>query len=110
MQDNEPAGLEALHDFDIHVPTDLGQPLLKFLARITGVSVELKQERVQPEQRAYQQHAAIPVLDISRKNHRLHQQSLCVYQDMPLLALDLLARVIAMRIDRAHPFSAPFTL
>ena len=65
---------------------------------------------VQPEQRAHQQHAAIPVLDISCKNHRLHQQSLCVYQDMPLLALDLLARVKAMRVNRDPPFSAPFTL
>ena len=109
-QDNEPAGLGALHDFDIHLPTDLGQPLLKFLALIAGVSVELQQERVQPEQRAHQQHAAIPVLGVSGKDHRLHQQSLRVYKDMPLLALDFLARVIAMRINRDPPFSAPFTL
>src|SRR3712207_7809299 len=33
-----------------------------------------------------------------------------VDQDVPLLALDLLARVVARRVDARAPFSAPFTL
>ena len=34
----------------------------------------------------------------------LQQQALSVYQDMPLLALDLLARIIARRVDASAPF------
>src|SRR5258706_9344657 len=33
-----------------------------------------------------------------------------IYQNMALLTLDLLARIIAMRIDAGPPFSALFTL
>jgi len=40
----------------------------------------------------------------------MQQQTLRVYQDMALLALDLLAGVIAVRIDRGPPFSAALTL
>jgi hypothetical protein len=38
------------------------------------------------------------------------QQTQRIYQNVALLALDLFARIIAMRIDAAPPFSAPFTL
>jgi hypothetical protein len=40
----------------------------------------------------------------------LHRQALCVDQDVPLLTFDLLAGVVAWRIDRVPPFSAPLTL
>jgi len=40
----------------------------------------------------------------------VHQQALRIDEDVPLLALDLLARVIARRIDAAPPFSTLFTL
>jgi len=39
----------------------------------------------------------------------VHQQALRVDEDVPLLALDLLACIIAMRIV-SPPFSALFTL
>jgi hypothetical protein len=38
----------------------------------------------------------------------VQQQALRVYQEMALLALDLLARVIAMRIDVRPPCMRPF--
>jgi hypothetical protein len=41
---------------------------------------------------------------------RVQNQALRVYEQMPLLALDLLARVEAVRIDRRPPFSALLTL
>jgi hypothetical protein len=41
---------------------------------------------------------------------RVQQQTLRVYQDMTLLALDLFAGVIPVRIDRGPPFSAALTL
>jgi hypothetical protein len=40
----------------------------------------------------------------------MHQQALRIDKDMPLLALDFLARVIAARVNAAPPFSALFTL
>ncbi|MDP4025736.1 hypothetical protein Q8W71_24185 [Methylobacterium sp. NEAU 140] len=38
----------------------------------------------------------------------MHQQALRVDEDVPLLAPDLLARVVARRVDGTPPFSAPF--
>src|SRR5216683_1666034 len=40
----------------------------------------------------------------------MEQQTQRIYQYMALLALDLFARIIAMRIDASPPFSALFTL
>jgi hypothetical protein len=38
------------------------------------------------------------------------QQALRVYQEMALLAVDFLARIIARRVDLDPPFSALLTL
>jgi hypothetical protein len=43
-------------------------------------------------------------------DERVHQQALRVDQNVALLAPDRLARIVAGRVDRAPPFSAPFTL
>jgi hypothetical protein len=43
-------------------------------------------------------------------NDGVEQQTQRIYKDMALLALDLLARIIARRIDAGPPFSALFTL
>ena len=40
----------------------------------------------------------------------MQQKTLRVYEDMTLLALDLLPRIIPMRINLPPPFSALFTL
>ena len=40
----------------------------------------------------------------------MQQQTLRIDQNMPLLALDQLARIEAVRIDARPPFSALFTL
>ena len=85
-------------------------PCWNFGSLIAAVSVELEQERVEAEQRRHQQHAAVAVLHIGRVHDGLHQQALGVDQDMALPALDLLARVVARRINREPPFSAPLTL
>ena len=41
---------------------------------------------------------------------RMQQQAYCIDENMPLLALDLLARIVAVRINAGPPFSALFTL
>ena len=43
-------------------------------------------------------------------NEGVHQKALRVDENVPLLALDLLSRVVTRRIDRGPPFSALFTL
>jgi hypothetical protein len=43
-------------------------------------------------------------------HERMHHEALCVDENVPLPALDLLARMVAMRVDAAPPFSALLTL
>jgi hypothetical protein len=42
-------------------------------------------------------------------NDGVEQQTQRIYENVALLALDLLARIVAMRIDAGPPFSALFT-
>ena len=73
----------------LHTPLALRPP-------VTIVGIQLEQERKQVKQRAHQQHAAaVAVLDIGRMNPGTQQQTLRIYQQMPLLGFDLLARVVA---------------
>ena len=67
---------------------------------------QLAQERMQAEQGGHEQDATVAVRDVCRVHDGLHQQALGVYQDMALLALALLARAVARRVDAAPPFSA----
>jgi hypothetical protein len=50
------------------------------------------------------------ILNAGGMNDGPQQQAQRVYENMALLALDLLAGVEPMRIDRGPPFSALFTL
>ena len=52
---------------------------------------------------------AIAILDIGGMNGGAQQEAERIYEKMALLALDLLSRVVSMRIMRP-PFSALFTL
>src|SRR5207244_5803653 len=100
----------ALDDFSFELRQDLRQGLLKVRPLVATIGKELFQERVHPEKGGKKQDAAIAILDIGRMNDGVQQQTQRVYENMALLALDLFARVIAMRIDAGPPFSALFTL
>ena len=43
-------------------------------------------------------------------NNGVEQQAYCIDKNVPLLALDLLARIVTVRINARPPFSALFTL
>jgi hypothetical protein len=75
-------------------------------ALVAAISVELQQTWKHAKQRTHEQHATIAILQPRCVDDGPKQQALRVYQDMTLLALDLFARVVAMRINRAPPFSA----
>jgi len=77
---------------------------------VTAVGIQFQQEGKQAEQSGHDQYPAVAILNISRMNNRVQQQTLCIYKDMALLAFDLLARVKAMGVDAAPPFSALLTL
>ena len=47
----------------------------KLRSLVTSISKQLGQERIHPEQRGQQQHAAIAVLDIRRMHDGVQQQS-----------------------------------
>ena len=102
--------IAAPNDFGFEVWPNFRQGLVEARPLIGSVGNELLQERVHPEKGRKKQDAAIAILDIGRMNDGVQQQTQRVYENMALLALDLFARVIAMRIDAAPPFSALFTL
>jgi hypothetical protein len=110
-QDEETLGLVgAFDDFDVEPAQRPGRGVLELRPLITAIGIELAQEREPAEQAAQQQRPAVTILNVGRMNDGMQQQTLRVYQDMALLALDLLARVIPVRIDRGPPFSALLTL
>ena len=80
------------------------------LSSYTTIGIQLEQEWMETEQRRHEQDAAVAILDISRVDDGMHQQTLHVSEDVTFLPFDLLARVVAMRVDRGPPFSALFTL
>ena len=89
---------------------DFFQRVVELAPLIAGVSEQRLQERIHPEQGRKQQDAAVAILDVSGMNDGVEQQTQRIYQNVALLALDLFARIIAMRIDAGPPFSALFTL
>ena len=73
-------------------------------ARLGAVGEQLAQERELPEQRGHQQDAAVAILNVGGSHQRVQHQTQCIDQDMALLALDQLARIEAMWIDRGPLF------
>jgi hypothetical protein len=62
---------------------------------------------MQREHRGKQQDAAVAILDVGGMNDGVQQQTQRVYENVALLALDFLARIIAMRIDAGPPYMGP---
>ena len=99
-----------LDDLDVDARQNPLYRALELWPLVAAVGIELDQERERAEQARHQQRPAVAVLDVGGVHDGVHQQALRIDEDMPLLALDLLARVIARRINRRSPFSALLTL
>ena len=92
-------------------PGGIVQGPAQLLAAVGAVGEDRLQEGKQPAGPAIQdQRGAVAVLDIGRMHDRVEDQAEGVDEQVALLALDLLARVIARRVDARPPFSALFTL
>mgnify|MGYP003396393155 CR=1 FL=1 len=100
----------ALDDFRFELRQDSRERLLEFRSLIAAVGKQLLQERIHPEQSGKQQDAAIAILDIGGVNDGVEQQTQRIYEKVALLAVDLLACVVTMPVDRCPPFSPLLTL
>ena len=110
-QHDEAARLvRSFDDLDGQIGQDLCHRRGKLRSLIAGIGEQLLQERVHREQGGQQQDTPVTILNVRRMYHGMQQQPYRVDQDMPLDALDLLARIIPGRIDAGPPFSALFTL
>lgn len=84
--------------------------LAKLRSLIASIGEEFAQERIQTEQSRENQDPTVAILNVGGMNHRMKQEAYGVDEDVTLLAFDLLARIVAARVDAAPPFSAPLTL
>src|SRR5215204_5863902 len=99
-QDREALGLIGpLDDLHPDAAADASQTRLELRPLIAAVGVKLEQKRRQPEEGGHDHHATVTVLHVGGMHEGVHQQALGVDQDMALLPLDLLARVVARRVD-----------
>jgi hypothetical protein len=97
-------------DFGFETRQDFGERVRKKQPLIGAVGKQLLDEWKQTFHRGKQRDAAIAILNAGGMNDGMKQQTHRVYENMALLALDLFARIIAMRINAGPPFSALFTL
>ena len=68
--------------------------------RVGAVGKQFAQERKLPEQGGQQQNTAIAILHVSGSDERVQQQTQLIDQNVTFLALDQLAGIKAMGIDR----------
>ena len=61
-------------------------------------------ERKHPTQYLEHEQPAIAILDVGRMNHDVQREAQRVDQDMSLLALDFLPRIITRRVDPRPPW------
>jgi hypothetical protein len=100
----------ALNDFDDPVAA-LGGCQRSTRSAITRVCEDACDEREQSSRMLVEDEGGpVPILDIGRMHRGAQQQAERIYENVALLALDLLSRIVAMRIDARPPFSALFTL
>jgi len=102
--------IRAFDDFDIHLRHYFRHSAAKHRTLIAAIGVEFQQERIHAEHGRHDQHAAIAILNVGGVHDGVDQQALRIDENVPLLALDLLSRVVTRRINRGPPFSALFTL
>ena len=77
---------------------------------IAAVRHDFLEKRKQPADLLQDRQAAVAILDVGGQNIDAEHQAETVDDGMPLAAFDFLARVIADRVRRLPPLSAPFTL
>jgi len=89
---------------------DFRQSLSKLRPLIAAIGEEFSQKRELACQRFKHQNATVAILNIRRMHHRMQQKAYRIDENVPLLAFDLFARIITVRVNAGPPFSTLFTL
>jgi hypothetical protein len=108
-QDDEAMRLGALDDLQLPGagPGDDRGHLRPLIAAVGIDDLDEGKQAAGPTQ---QQIRAVAILHTGRMDHDVQEEAERIDEDMPLAARDLLARVIALRIDRRPPFCAALAL
>ena len=96
---------------DLDLPTSgRSNSLRHFWTLIAAVSENAFDEGKAPPRLAEQFTCAIPILNICGMYAHAEQEAECVDEDVALAALDLLARIKALRVECRPPFCAALLL
>ena len=102
-QDDEAMEIGALDDLDLPA-SGSGHGFGHFRPLISGVGEDPLDEWKTPARLAQQIAGAVAVLNVGWQNAHAEEQTERVDEDVALAPRDLLARVIALRIERGAPF------
>lgn len=102
--------IRAFDDHGFEMRQDAGQRGVKDRPRVGAVGEQFFEIGEQAEQRRQQSAAAVTILNVGGGDDGVQEQALGIDENVPLLALDQLARIKAGRIAARPPFSALFTL
>ena len=108
-QELETRAIATLDDLELPIG-DGPEDLFQLGALIGAVADDFLQKGKPSPHRLEQRRGAVAILHIGRMHLHAQEQAERVDEEMAFLALDLLAGVIARRIDLRPPFSAPLTL
>lgn len=108
---HDPAFWQHLEAFRIGSFDDLQLPSARapdnhghLYSGVSAISKDALDEWEQPSRTVQQMKGAVAVLNIGGVNHDVQQEAQRVDQDVPLATFDLLARVVARRIEPRPPF------
>ena len=102
-------GIRALHDLKPRPRSSAHRPGCSF-ALVSAIRNHPLQKRKEPSHLPQDTQTAVPILHVPRQNGAAEHQAERVDNGVALAPFDLLGGIIAHRIDRAPPLSAPFTL
>src|SRR3982751_3783215 len=102
-------GIRALHDLKPG-PRGPAHRASCLPALVGPIRDHALQEGKEPPHLPQDTQAAVAILHVPRQNGAAEHQAERVHNRVALAPFDLLGRIVAHRIDRASPLSAPFTL
>ena len=97
-------------NFNVEMWQNLCKRFRKFRSLISAVGEERLQKWKHAKQCRHDENASIAILNVGRMNDGVEQEAYCIDKNVPLLAFDLFARIVPVRINARPPFSALFTL
>ena len=98
-QHHELSNIGAFDDLDINLTQNTPHRLSELRSLVARIGIKFPQKWKQTEQRTHHQHPTVAVLNIRAMHNRVQQKALRIYENVTLLAFDLLARVIARKIN-----------